>query len=117
MISRDFFSRLFKSNYLWIDHEEYEGFEYALNFRLELTLDEIKNRLFLNDFADNLQKAYNRKKAIELKYQSKMNSDEIFNKLRKDKQFHAFNIYFSQNRSKLIDSLYDFVITNIHHYP
>lgn len=128
-LSRDFWLTLDSINKLnifqyclamilvWIDYEEYEGFDYALNFRLELTLHEIKTKLFLDDFADNLQKAYNRKKAVELKYQSKMGFVEISNKLRKDKQFHAFNIYFSQNRSKLIDSLYDFVITNIHHYP
>jgi hypothetical protein len=128
-LSRDFWLTLDSINELnmfqyclamilvWIDYEEYEGFEYALNFRLELTLDEIKNQLFLNDFADNLQKAYNRKKAIELKYQSKIDSVEIFDKLRKDEQLQVFNIYFDQNRSKLIDSLYDFVIKNIHHYP
>jgi hypothetical protein len=104
----------------WLCYEEYEGFNIALSFELDIVTDQIENVLQLSSLADSLRQARN---IQELIYQKNKIRDDIenyinaTNELKENKAYQKCMGDYYDQRNLLIDTLYDFVQKNISKFP
>jgi hypothetical protein len=101
----------------WLDYEAFEGFDYALNFRLMTTTEVLKNDFLLTDVAKNLEKAFDYKAQVQSKYEHKWHWTKINNQIQRHKKFQAYNKQFEENKHQIIDKLYEFVCKNLSFFP
>lgn len=97
----------------WLDYEDYEGYDTALSFDLEIVTDEIEKTLGLTDLAESLRKAAEIKdKYLTKYYNAQMTIDKYIkavSKRNKDKEFQICMKLFESQRQLLIDKLYDYI--------
>lgn len=100
----------------WLHFEEWEDFESALYFNLNIVNKEIEETLFLSDFALNLKNAFKRQEEIY----SNNKFDKIYlhnNFLLTDIKYTNYQKYYFDNKNRLIENLYEFVKKNIKYFP
>ena len=104
----------------WLCYEEYEGFDIALSFELDIITDQIEKVLQLSSLASSLRQA---RDIQELIYQESKVRDDIENyikatsELRENKTYQKCAGDYHDQRTLLIDTLYDFVKENISKFP
>jgi hypothetical protein len=102
---------------LWMDYEDFEGFDYALDYHLDKTIKEIKNKLALDEFANILQIAKERKEIFEANCKTFDDRIKAANKLHEDKVFLDCRDYYEKHKETLINRLYDFLVENVADFP
>lgn len=104
----------------WLDYEDYEGYDSALSFDLEIITNEIEKTLGLADLADSLRKAAEiQDKYLEKYYSRQMTIDNYIkavNKRNKDKEFQVCMKLFDSQRQLLVDMLYDYTKARIENF-
>lgn len=104
----------------WLNYEDWEGYDFALSFNLDLVTEHIKDQLALTDMVNMLQHANNLKTLIYSKnktakdFQNYINAN---NELREHEEYQKCEEYFKRQRPLLLERLYEFVKNNIAYYP
>lgn len=104
----------------WLNYEDYEGYDYALSFNLDLVTEHMKDQLALTDLVNTLQQAYNLKTQIFSKNETGKdfkNYISASNELQQHEEYKKCEEYFIRQRPLLIERLYEFVESNITCYP
>lgn len=100
----------------WLDYEDYEGFDAAIYFYLDLVITQIEAQLLLPELADTLRHAGIRRDEIKAGHRAKNAVNKSFflvNKLSKDRKLLSYEDAFKASKSAIVDKLYDLVTNNI----
>lgn len=104
----------------WLNYEDYEGYDYALSFNLDLVTKHMKDQLGLTDLVNTLQQAYNLKTLIFSKNETArdiQNYINASNELRKHEEFQKCEEDLKRQMPLLLERLYEFVKSNTALYP
>ncbi|MBO9201296.1 MULTISPECIES: hypothetical protein [Niastella] len=104
----------------WLQFEDWEGYDYALSFNLDLVVIHIKDQLVLADLASTLQYASSLKNFIFSKNEKTKDIQHYINasnELREHKEYQKCEGDFKRQRPLLLERLYEFVENNIACYP
>lgn len=104
----------------WLNYEDWEGYDYALSFNLNLVTEQIKNQLALTDLANSLEHANDIKNIIYAKHETKRDFQNYINagnELRENEEYQKCEEVFKDQRPLLIERLYEFVKDNKAQYP
>lgn len=100
----------------WLSYEDYERYDYALSFNLDLITKHMKDQLGLTDLVNSLKQANNLKTLIFSKYDFQ-NYTNATNELREQEEFQMCEADFKRQRPLLLNRLYEFVKNNTALYP
>ncbi|MFZ4930372.1 hypothetical protein [Chryseobacterium sp. Mn2064] len=104
----------------WINYEDYESFEIALTFELETVTQQLEDKLALPELADSLRRAGEIQKVLYEKNKIDKGIENYIkatNQLRENKEYQKYETTYQEQRSLLIDSLYECVTANIDKFP
>jgi len=104
----------------WLNYEDWEGYDYALSFNLDLVTEHINNQLALTDLINTLQHANNIKTLIFSKNETAkdfQNYINAINELRVHEEYQKCEEVFRRQRPLLLERLYEFVKNNTVHFP
>jgi hypothetical protein len=104
----------------WVNYEDWEGYDHALSFNLDLVTEHIKNQLALADLANTMQHASNIKTVISSKNETAkdiQNYINASNDLREHEEYQKCEEDFKRQRPLLLERLYEFVKNNIGRFP
>jgi len=104
----------------WLDYVDWEGYDYALSFNLELVSKHIKDQLALTDLVNSIQHANNLKTLISAKNETDTDFKNFINannELRANEEYKKYEEDFKRQRPLLLEHLYEFVKSNIALYP
>jgi hypothetical protein len=100
----------------WLDYEDYEGFDYAIYFYVDIVATQIETQLLLPEIAGYLRTGRVRSDEIIEQYKPKRPRKKPFhvsNVINIDDEFVKNRDGFRRNRAVVIDRLYDLVVVNI----
>ncbi|MGO4289277.1 hypothetical protein [Chitinophaga sp. RAB17] len=97
----------------WLDYEDYEGFDTAMYFYLDIVAAQIETELLLPEVADCLRIARKRSDEIVAQYKFAEKPSLLGNMLNEDKSFMRSESAFKKARPVIIDRLYELVVNNI----
>ncbi|MGH1519859.1 hypothetical protein [Chryseobacterium sp. JK1] len=104
----------------WINYEDYESFEIALSFELETVTQQLENKLALAELANSLRRANEIQKLLYEKNNTDKGIENYIlatNQLRENKEYQKYETNYKEQRSLLIERLYEFVSANIDKFP
>lgn len=94
----------------WLSYEDYEGYDYALSFHLDLVINHIKDQVALTDLAESLQQASDLKAFVFKDFQD-------YNELREHEEYKKCEKFFKNQRPLLLERLCELVKSNVALYP
>lgn len=100
----------------WLDYEDYEGFDYAIYFYVDIVAAQIESQLLLPEVAGYLRAGRVRSDEIMKQYKSRKPGKKPFhvsNVINADVKFVRSRNGFKRNRAVVIDRLYELVVENI----
>ncbi|HEY9262749.1 hypothetical protein [Chitinophaga sp.] len=100
----------------WLDYEDYEGFDTAIYFYLDIVTAQIEVQLLFPEVASYLKTAKKRSDEIIEQYKHKKpkcKSFHIGNVINVDAEFVRNGNGFKRSRATIIDRLYELVVNNI----
>jgi hypothetical protein len=104
----------------WLNYENWEDYQSALSFNLDIVTDQIGNKLGLTELANSLKQAKDIQILIYTQYgidKGIQNYVAASNELQNNKEYEKYsNVYVTQ-RPTLIDRLYELVKNNIDKFP
>lgn len=104
----------------WLNYENWEDFDTALSFHLNIITEQIEQVFSLPELANSLREANNIQRLIYEKNKTGkdiQNYTDARNKLPDNKAYQKCEEDFKTQKPLLIDRLYEFVKTNIDKYP
>lgn len=104
----------------WLNYEDYEGYDYALSFHLDLVIKHLKDQLVLTDLANSLQQASDLKYVVFAKNETGKelhNYINASNELREHEEYKKCEGFFKSQRPLLLERLYELVKSNVALYP
>jgi hypothetical protein len=104
----------------WLNYEDYEGYDYALSFHLDLVIKNIKDQLALTGLANSLQQANDLKDIIYAKNETDKDLQRYINasnELREHEEYQKCEEFFKSQRPLLLERLCVLVKSNIGLYP
>ena len=104
----------------WLYFENWENYESALFYHLDMVREQMRTKLNLPQLADYLEKARSITHYFYEKYETSKdhnNYTKATNELRNNKEFIATEEKFILLKPLLEERLYEFVKTNIEKFP
>jgi hypothetical protein len=104
----------------WLYFENWENFESALFYHLDMVTEQMRTKLNLPQLADYLEKARSIANSFYEKYETSKDHNNYVkatNELRNNKEFTAAEEKFTHLKPLLEERLYEFVKNNIEKFP
>jgi hypothetical protein len=103
----------------WLDYEDYEGFDYAIYFYLDIVTVEMETTLLLPEVAECMRAARKRSDDLIEQYKPqkpRKKPSHVSNVIAVDAEFVAAESGFQERKAVIIDRLYELVERNIREF-
>jgi hypothetical protein len=98
----------------WLNYEDYESFDSAINFHLDIIAEQIEKNLLLPQIATTLKQA---KLIYEDQYEAQQKLFKTNGGLGQTPEMEKLNNQYDLQRPLLIDTLYNYTHTHIDKFP